>query len=399
MFYFIQVNIYAGLMYGIYLCLLRDRTRHAYSRIYLLLCAVLPLILPLIKIPSFAGTLQANHAVSGIILPVVDITGLTNASMHASLSTQRILLIVYCLSVLLLLIRFIIQLIKLRLFIKQYPVEHWENTQLIRNTGKAPGSWRNYIFLPGNQADAAILAHEQAHARLGHSYDLLLLHVLQCFFWPDLVLSFIIKEIKVVHEFQADNDNDANSDEYIAAMLNDTFGTNTFSLAHTFFHHPLKRRIAMLQNKNKNRAPYLLATIVGMAVFSTAVIAQSVKQGTTQNAQANKKSEVLSAGVYKPSEVDSVAQPGGFDISQFMQANLTYPDSARIKKIEGKVITKFVINEQGGIQDVTVLRSPDPILSAAALDVIKKMPHWTPAEKNGYKVKMEFILPVQFKLQ
>src|SRR6185312_17113874 len=102
-------------------------------------------------------------------------------------------------------------------FLKQHAAERWEDTKLIRNVAITPGSWLHYIFMPSGTMDAAILKHEQAHVRLRHSYDLLLLRLLQCFFWPDIMLVFIAREIKTVHEFQADSSSAVNREEYIIA--------------------------------------------------------------------------------------------------------------------------------------------------------------------------------------
>lgn len=388
MVYFIQVNIYAGLMYVLYLGLLRNCTGHRFSRAYLLLNAILPIILPLVRL--HINTPQASSPVASIILPVVDITSRSGASLHAGVSMQKVLLVAYISLAVLLLIRFVVQVVRLRYFIKQCPAEHWEDTKLIRHANTTPGSWLNYIFLPNDTIDAAILKHEQAHVRLGHSYDLLLLRVLQCIFWPHLILLFIIREIKVVHEFQADNYS-ANGEGYITAMLNDTFGTNSFSLAHTFFHHPLKRRIAMLQKTNKSRPAYVLTTILSLIMLASILLVQCAKP----NAPKTVTSEVNKDSVY--TYVDNMPK-ANYDVNQFIIANLKYPDAARVKSIEGEVIARFVVDENGKITDITILNSPDSTLSNAALDVIKKLPDWAPGELHKQKVKVFYVMPISFKL-
>lgn len=402
MLYFILVNIYAGLMYIVYLGLLRNRTWHSFSRVYLLLNAVVPLVLPLIQLPVSAAALQKGNSVSNIVLPVVNISARANTSLHISAGMLSGWLVFYVLLSMLLLARLMRQVARIRRFIAKHPVEQQGETEVIHDAAVSPGSWRNYIFLPQADIDASILAHEEAHVCLRHSDDLFLLRLLQCLFWPDIIFQYIIKEIKVVHEFQADSYS-SNGEEYIAAMLNNAFGTKTFSLSHTFFHHPLKRRIKMLQNANKSRMPYLLAIIVGITVCSTIVVAQSVKHDNSKSKAATTRSNARDTTNYKrvfnTTEVNSLPRFTGLsDINQFMEANLVYPDSAKARKIEGRVITQFVVDESGKVTDISVVSSPSPLLSAAAINAVRKMPTWIPGEKNGKSVKVSYVLPISFKL-
>ena len=87
------------------------------------------------------------------------------------------------------------------------------------------------------------------------------MRLLQAIFWPNIVLYTITAELKIVHEFQADAYAVQNKDAYISTLLNDTFSTNNFSLSHTFFYHPLKRRIMMLQRSPLSRAKMRMAIL------------------------------------------------------------------------------------------------------------------------------------------
>lgn len=92
----------------------------------------------------------------------------------------------------------------------------------------------------------------------------------------------------------------------------------------------------------------------------------------------------------------------GGDINTFrswVMEHTRYPESAREMGIEGKVIVQFVVNSQGNVENVKVLRELDPACDAEAIKVIKSSPKWTPGKQGGKAVKQQFVLPIVFKLQ
>ena len=67
--------------------------------------------------------------------------------------------------------------------------------------------------------------------------------------------------------------------------------------------------------------------------------------------------------------------------------------------IEGRVIVKFVVEKDGRVTDVQVVRSVDPALDREAVNTVKRMPKWNPGMNNGQPARVWFTLPVNFKLQ
>ena len=101
---------------------------------------------------------------------------------------------------------------------------------------------------------------------------------------------------------------------------------------------------------------------------------------------------------------DSVEQmpefPGGMSaLIDFLSSNIKYPEDAHKAGISGRVTTRFVINEDGSVSDVVIVRSANPLLDAEAIRVVSSMPNWTPGKVNGKAVKCRFTLPVTFRLQ
>lgn len=93
--------------------------------------------------------------------------------------------------------------------------------------------------------------------------------------------------------------------------------------------------------------------------------------------------------------------PGGMGaLVQFLQAETRYPKEAQDKKIQGKVLVEFIVDKEGNVTDVNVLKSAHPLLDAEAVRVCRAMPQWTPAQdEEGKYVKSTFQLPFTFQYE
>jgi protein TonB len=90
---------------------------------------------------------------------------------------------------------------------------------------------------------------------------------------------------------------------------------------------------------------------------------------------------------------------GGMDAwYAYLKANLTYPKQPQRMGIEGTVFLRFVINTDGSIQDVEVVRSVDPFLDKVALEVVQNSPRWKSALHHGRPVRSRMTMPIKFKL-
>ena len=92
--------------------------------------------------------------------------------------------------------------------------------------------------------------------------------------------------------------------------------------------------------------------------------------------------------------------PGGnAAMMKFLGDNIKYPVIAQENGIQGRVITNFVVERDGSITDVQVVRGVDPSLDKEAIRVIQSMPKWKPGKQRGSAVRVRFTLPVVFRLQ
>lgn len=103
-------------------------------------------------------------------------------------------------------------------------------------------------------------------------------------------------------------------------------------------------------------------------------------------------------------EIDKVDEkpsfPGGESaMKSYLNSNVKYPDVAQENGVQGRVIVESIIEKDGSMSDVKVIRSVDPSLDREALRVVKAMPKWTPAKLNGIPVRTKCTTPVVFRLQ
>ncbi len=91
--------------------------------------------------------------------------------------------------------------------------------------------------------------------------------------------------------------------------------------------------------------------------------------------------------------------PGGMNkLDKYLRQNLHYPEAARKARVEGRVFIRFIVNEQGAIEEVSALKSLDPDLDAEAVRLVQSMPAWVPGKVNGKAVACWYNLPITFSL-
>jgi protein TonB len=92
--------------------------------------------------------------------------------------------------------------------------------------------------------------------------------------------------------------------------------------------------------------------------------------------------------------------PGGqAALIEYLSKNIKYPADAEKKKVEGKVFVTFVVDSDGKITDVSLLRKVFPSLDAEAMRVISAMPNWIPGRQKGQAVRVKYTVPIMFRLK
>ena len=92
--------------------------------------------------------------------------------------------------------------------------------------------------------------------------------------------------------------------------------------------------------------------------------------------------------------------PGGqAALFEYLSTNVKYPVDAEKQKIQGRVLVTFVVNTDGSITDIEVVKKAFPSLDAEAVRVISGMPKWIPGEQKGQKVRVKYTVPLSFNLR
>ena len=92
--------------------------------------------------------------------------------------------------------------------------------------------------------------------------------------------------------------------------------------------------------------------------------------------------------------------PGGIQaLLDYLMENVKYPEDAEKQKIEGRVIAVFVVETDGSISNVEVVKPVFPSLYAEAVRVLSGMPKWTPGRQSGKVVRVKYTVPINFQLK
>ncbi|MDD7596293.1 TonB family protein [Prevotella sp. SGI.027] len=140
----------------------------------------------------------------------------------------------------------------------------------------------------------------------------------------------------------------------------------------------------------------------------TAIGAIDVKGNDDKGGEVLKLKEAVAQPEPKPEVENKVFDvveqmpsfPGGnAALMKYLSENVKYPVVAQENGVQGRVVVSFVVEKDGHITDVKVVRSVDPSLDKEAARVVRSMPSWIPGKQNGSAVRVKYNVPVSFRLQ
>lgn len=229
--YLFKTIIISGLLCGYYLLVLRNKQFHQYNRFFLLSIPLIALLLPLLNIP-IPGLSQSNSNTVKILRvikvadwePEVVITAHRNWMNHL-LNWQNIIFTLYILVALVLFSLLIKSLFYIISISRKYNYEKLEDIKFFETTEKGtPFSffknifWNNEIEV-NSEKGKQVFRHELFHVKQKHTNDILFLELISVVCWFNPFFHFIKKEIKVIHEFLADQYAASSTDKYDYAAL------------------------------------------------------------------------------------------------------------------------------------------------------------------------------------
>ena len=246
-----------------------------------------------------------------------------------------------------------------------------------------------------------ILVHEQAHIRLHHSVDVVFIGLLTLFQWWNPAAWLLGRELRQVHEYEADEavlQEGIDARQYQLLLIKKSVGNQLFSMANNFNYQSLKKRIRMM-TINKSSRWKLLRALAVVPAIALALLAFANPEVSTAVSAAPVNSNNDNGKIYK--SVEQMPQfPGGeVALMKYLMENVSYPAEAAKNKIQGRVVVQFVVEADGHIGEVKVVRSVDKELDEEAVRVIKSLPDFTPGYQDGKPVAVWYTVPVSFMIR
>jgi TonB family protein len=411
----------AGLFYGLYCLTLRRDRWLKQSQWYLLTTLWFSVIFPWFTLPSrLATAVQTVLPTEGYMATLDEITISAYASMRTiDLADIHLVGVALCLGYLLFQVG--AQAITiLKLWRKHTVYRAADGYNIPRNASlvlldddTAPYSFFNQIVVGtrGLSDDElrCILAHESLHVSRYHTADIICARLLCCGAWFNPFAWLMLRELRAVQEFQADaaSIGSCGREGYLHLLYRQATGTGYGHITNNFLSINIKKRIVMM-NKTKSRfgawkalAALPVAALLLMAGCQPAN-GESVEQEEIPFEATNvDESAPLDANtdeVFKVVEVDPEFPGGEEALYKYLAENIKYPVMAKNNKVEGRVYITFVIEKDGTVSDAKVLRSVNEELDAEALRVINAMPKWKPGTQRGVPVRVQYNIPINFKL-
>lgn len=414
--YLLETSLCWALFFALYYLGLRRQTFFHLNRFFLLGTLALGLVLPLLPEWEMPGQTSATFQVW---LPALE-TPAAGASSHGGFHWLAAL---WAGGAVLLSLRLFIHLIRLRNISRSGQINLENNFRIVRSSRvQAPYSFFRTLFLPEKDGPWTaeeqdwVLRHEQAHIRGWHSLDILLSELLAVVFWWNPLPYLYRKALAEVHEYIADAEvlREASRRQYGQLLLRQTLAAPAFALTHSF-HSSLKNRIAMMTKVPSRKAVglrYLL--VLPLASLLWFFPDTTSANGKIQEANENQVlADTSDPGIFKEVEemplfpgcdskgksIAEIQQCGQIKMLEFIYQNIKYPEDAMKKGIQGMVVVSFIVEKNGGITNVELVRDIGGGCGEEAVRVVKTMPTWIPGKQDGEPVRVQFNLPIKYKLE
>lgn len=155
-------------------------------------------------------------------------------------------------------------------------------------------------------------------------------------------------------------------------------------------------------NENQFRHSCVRVVMLVAAVMLSCGTAMAQKVQSKQRTNGVQKTENVaqkSEKYYDAVEVPPSFPGGPGAMLSWISSHIQYPAIAKENKISGRVVVQLIVEKDGSVSNVNVVRSIDPSLDREAVRVVSSMPKWTPGKVKGSPVRVKYTLPVAFKLQ
>ncbi|NRF40313.1 M56 family metallopeptidase [Pedobacter foliorum] len=252
LYYLLEANLYLAAFYGFYRLFLHKETFYSLNRGYLIVTSIVAFIIPLLQVGYLNNLLNNQQEARILSVQVAQVTETSKA-----LTVTDLLIFCYLSIAAFFTVKMAISIYKIILLsFNAKKQKAGKVTYVELNHSHAAFSFFNLLFLNPSVAEKhTILKHEMVHIQQKHSLDIIFFEIVQIIAWFNPITYFIKKDIKLLHEYIADDittDNDIHKHDYAMFLIQNSFGIVPNQLANQIFNQSiLKRRINML---NKERS-------------------------------------------------------------------------------------------------------------------------------------------------
>ncbi|MDD6130025.1 MAG: M56 family metallopeptidase [Prevotellaceae bacterium] len=469
--YTIKSAFVLGILYVPYTLLLKKEDFFRFNRLTLLGILVLSIGLPLCNIPALSADNQpvvhaAQLQMIEIGIPIMQMADETDGPSHTSSPTWfQVASLIFLLGMMTVLCLRLIQMGKMGSEIRKGSLWHSveDGVDIHCHAGAvAPYSWLHHIVISLEDYEKnghEIILHEKGHIHNLHSFDILLLTLVEMLQWWNPLVYMLGMSLRDVHEYEADDyvlHQGVSLRDYQNLLIRKAVGASSYTFANNFNHSLTKKRITMMCKKKSNpwmrsKALYAVPMVaIALSAFATPAFVNPIEKdmesgGTSsltegkvtnnfpisQTDQQKKKGTAKMKGDKVLDTCDKLPEfEGGQEqLMKLLQANVRYPETAQSMGVQGRIVVEFIVEKDGSVSDVKVCKKDiTPSLESATVityadeedkpkpteEELRKATKaleeetirvarltsgkWTPGEQDGQKVRVKFSLPLTFRL-
>lgn len=283
-YYLLKAAACSGILFLYYYVFLRNRRFHRWNRAFLLASVVLSLLLPLCRFTVERDPVERPNPairVLDVVQSADDYVEEMSLNEGPAITAAQVLSYAYIAVSAALLFVLVLSLVRLYLLTRKHRAEPLHGIRILHasDVKGTPFSFFHYIFWNEeidmhSPTGRQVLRHELAHVNGKHSADKLFLQLVLIPFWANPVFWLIRRELKLVHEFIADEEAVDRYDTaaFAAMVLQSAFPRQFSALTNPFFQSPIKRRLSMLTKNHKPQLGYIgrlfLLPVLALTVFA-----------------------------------------------------------------------------------------------------------------------------------
>lgn len=430
-----------------YSLMLRQERFFRMNRFMLLTVLTLSLLQPLCKVTSFDGFTQTGVITEAIASTQQFVyqteTMLTDKDVSTHWRWLSWLSLVYVTGVAVVLCMRLYQLIQIRRAMYRGCLwqQNYNGINVYCHVGQgAPFSWMNNIYISEEDFEMnrkAILLHEQAHILYYHSFDILLLTIVEAIQWWNPIVYKLGQSLRDVHEYEADDyvlRQGVSLEDYKTLLVRKALADTSFAFANNFTHSQIQKRLYMMKHPKsspwmRTKALYILPlSLVGLTIFASPKLSKKVENiiEVTQptvpliveksNAAVDERKETKLAKRPEqdirpkkntiPLVTNNYSHSRGLQSSPEFPGGMTALRSYVAKNVAQKLqegtlaagkqaCIQFRVNADGTLGEIGLIFGDNEAFHEA-VKMVEQMPRWIPAHNDGKPISSYFVLPIEY---